>query len=166
MKAWFKPIILISLILVCAINSDAKRVKSPYQDFVIVKDKIYVLTGGGYLKIYNTDHGKLIGKYVSPEAINLICKDRIGNLVVVLNNDEIKRIKSDGNWEKLGSYHGNIFSIAFDSRNICFLVTNRGYIIAQQRKPTCRLTNFLIRNGAVLARATAGKPIPLCMMIA
>lgn len=126
MKAWFKHFILLSAILLCALESIAKRVKPLYQDFVIVNNKIYVLTNGGYLKIYNTDDGKLVGKFVSSATINLICKDRIGNLVVVLNNDEISRLKSDGNWEKVGSYHGNIFSIAFNSKNTCFLVTNRG----------------------------------------
>jgi hypothetical protein len=125
MNALFKYIFLFALTLLCFNDCYARRPKSPCQDFVIVKDKIYVLTNKGYLKIFNTGTGTMVGKYVPTDTINLICKDHVGNLVIV-SNEKISRLKNDGKWESVGSYHGNIFSIAFNSKNVCFLVTNRG----------------------------------------
>jgi hypothetical protein len=118
-------ILRILLLITLFINNPAN---GQFKDFVIIKNQIYALSSKGSIRVFDTN-GVEIKKRFLPHKylIFAIAKDRNESLIIVDESFGIKRHNESQNmWESLGIYREDIFGMLFDSKNVCYAITNVG----------------------------------------
>jgi hypothetical protein len=99
-----------------------------FKDFVIIKNQIYALSSKGAVSVFDTNGVELKKKFLPHKyLIFAIAKDRKDALVIVDESFGIKRYNEVQNiWESLGIYKEDFRGMLFDSKNVCYAITNVG----------------------------------------
>jgi hypothetical protein len=103
-------------------------VNGQFKDFVIIKNQIYALSSKGAMSVFDTNGIEVKKKFLPHKyLIFAIAKDRKDALVIVDESFGIKRYnEAEGVWESLGIYKEHILGMLFDSKNVCYAITNVG----------------------------------------
>lgn len=136
-KTFAQFVIIIAAYLFAPANLQAQYYnRSPYQDFVIAHNKIYVLLGDRTIKSFSLDNVKAVERYKPDTTIRLITTDHNGDAVIVEDNKTVKRFdEKKDRWENIASYAGKIlYTIAFNNQNEGFLITDEGIFDLKTKK--------------------------------
>jgi hypothetical protein len=107
---------------------EKKSSNNQYKDFVIDKDRLWALTTDGKLTIFDVNTGDpLTGQVENASAIIVLTKDKHGDIIIGDESKSIKKYdKSTNSWTTLYKFSNTLLGITFDSKNNCYLLTNKG----------------------------------------
>jgi hypothetical protein len=118
-------LLTIFLLLLCL--SFDSQAETDYKDFIVTDKFIWALTSDGGIKLFDKK-GKQVKKRIhNSSKILLLTKDKLGNPVIVDNANEIKRYNElNDSWVVISKYKDNCYGVVFDSKNSCYLITDKG----------------------------------------
>ena len=112
------------------------KAATQYQDLIVTNKFICALTDSFQLKLFDKASGKPVEKEIqNSSGILSIAVDKTDKLTIAGKDNFIKRYNDENNsWEVITKYEGNIYGILFNSKNLCYLVTDKGIEDAQTHK--------------------------------
>ncbi|TSD66865.1 hypothetical protein FFF34_005545 [Inquilinus sp. KBS0705] len=130
MRVYIKQVVLTAMLLLGAAISEG-QIRYPYQDYnniIVSNSLVYTLTDSGALETFDLYNDKLVNTYKPKSKIKFLSQDHFGNLIIADEQNVIKRKNGTG-WVTLMVYKdSDLYNIVFNSRNECFLITNKGII--------------------------------------
>lgn len=107
---------------------EKKNSSNQYKDFAYDGDRIWGLTTEGKLALFDATNGDPISDNVKNDsAIIVLTNDKEGNIIIGDKSKAIKKYdKQTKTWRTLFKFDNNLLAITFDSKNNCYLITNKG----------------------------------------
>lgn len=119
---------LLAILFFIFLSNNIVKAESYYKDFVVTDKFILGLTTNGKLKLFDKSNGKRIQREINNASeILLLVTDQNGDVVIADKGKSIKRYnEKNSSWELISKYKENIYGILFDSKNLCYLITDMG----------------------------------------
>lgn len=107
---------------------EKKNSGNQYKDFAIVGERLWALTTDGKIVAFDAANGDPIpGTLVGDSAIIVLAKDKDDNIVIGDKSGAIKKFDRQTKvWTTLFKCENTLLAITFDSKNRCYLVTDKG----------------------------------------
>ena len=124
------------LFLLVFLTSIQVVAKAQFKDMVVADKFIVGLTNYGQLKLFDKSNGEKIEKRITNTSeILLLTVDKFGNIIIADKGNNIKRYNSQiSSWVVISTYNENASGILFDSKNRCYLITDKGIRDVQTHK--------------------------------
>jgi hypothetical protein len=98
-----------------------------FKDYIITDNSVWALTKDGKIELFDKSGKPIEKRIVNSSEILVIAKDEQEKLVIADKQSNIKRYNdSNDSWEVMAKVKDNCHGIVFDSKNDCYLITDRG----------------------------------------
>jgi hypothetical protein len=107
-----------------------------YLDYIVADNYIWGLTSNGTINLFDISTGKKADKKIpNSSQITILTKDKEEFPIIADKNREIKKYNSiENSWTTIAKYDCDISGIVFDSKGVCYAITNNGIIDLSTKK--------------------------------
>jgi len=125
----------IRVLIIVSLLSFESNAQIDFKDFVVTEKFIWALTTTGQIKLFDKAGSQIDKRIINSSEILFIAKDKLKNPIIIDSENKIKRYKeSDDSWAIISKYKDNCFGVVFNSKNECYLITDKGIKDLQTQK--------------------------------
>ncbi|TRZ43122.1 hypothetical protein [Robertkochia solimangrovi] len=126
----------LAIIFLILLSDFGLKAQTVHNNFVITDKYICSLNDNGKLNFFDLENGSSIEKEInSNQDISILTTDVEKNIVVLDKQNQIKRYNYLKNtWTILSKSKNVVTGIVFNSKNKCYLITNKGIEDAENQK--------------------------------